>query len=109
MGKLAAFLASFFTSISGWLFSYFSSKVAYGLAALTVSAACLAALFVAFKSLVGLLVLPAAVYPWYGTFVMAFFACWPSNAETCLALCWSADILLFLYNYRARLISLVTL
>lgn len=108
MRNIMVFLASFFTSVFTWVAGFLGSKVAYGVAALAVSAAALLALFVAFKALVGLLVVPTVAYPWYGQFVMAFFACWPSNAETCLSICWSADILVFLYKYRQRLIALVS-
>jgi len=107
MRALALFLASFFSGVTRWLFGFINSKVNYAIAAFVVSGTCMAALVVVFKSLIGLLIIPAVYSPWYAQFVMAFFACWPSNAETCIAACWSADIAVFLYRYRVRLFALV--
>lgn len=104
MARIAAFLASFFGSVFTWFSGWLSSKVAMVAAIVTVSLASLVALFAAMKVLVVGLV---STVP-YEPFVMGFYACWPSNAETCISACWAADIAVFLYKYKMRVLALVS-
>ena len=59
-------------------------------------------------ALVGYLLLPALVSSAAEPFVMSFYACWPSNAETCVSIIFGSDIAVFLYKYRLRLIALAS-
>lgn len=104
MARIAAFLASFFGSAFTWFSGWLGSKIGMVAAIVTVSLASLLALFATMKVLVVGLV---SAVP-YEPFVMGFFACWPSNAETCIAACWAADIAVFLYRYKMRVIALVS-
>jgi len=104
MARLALFLGSFFTTVFAWLAPYIGSRFAIVATVVTVSLSMVAALFVAAKSLV---VGVVSLVP-YEPFVMAFFACWPSNAETCIAACFGVDMVVFLYKYKTRLVALVT-
>lgn len=104
MGRIAVFLGSFFTTVFSWLSKYLGAKVATTGAIAVVSLSLLVALTAFLKSIVyGL----AVMVP-YESFLMGFYACWPSNAETCIATCFSADIAVFMYKYKNRLMALVT-
>lgn len=106
MAKLAAFLASFFANLVGWFSAYLGSRAGLFIAVVAVTLSCTTALFVALKALVGLLLLPGIVSVVAEPFVMSFYACWPSNAETCVSIIFGSDMLVFLYKYRLRLIAL---
>lgn len=104
MGRLAAFLASFFTStfslFSGWM----ASKIGMGVAVAAVSLTITTALFLLMKSLLRTAILSVP----YEHFVMGFWACWPSNGETCIAVCLGIDVAVFLYRYKVGLIESMT-
>jgi hypothetical protein len=104
MVKLALLLANLFGTFFGWFSGFLASKVAIVASVVAASLLLVVALFIAMKALtVGLV----ALVP-YESFRMAFWACWPSNAETCVAACWGADIAVFLYRFRIRLLALVS-
>lgn len=103
MGRIAIFLGSVFATAYEWFSKYLFSKVALVGA---VSVASLAAI-VAFYAALKLLIVGCVAAVPNETFRMAFYACWPSNAETCVAACWGADVAAFVYKYRARLMMLV--
>lgn len=100
MPALAAFLSSVFGSFFSLFSAWLSAKAAMAAAIVAVSLAMTAALFLVIKGLVVGLI---GAVP-YEPFVMGFFACWPSNAETCIAACFGADIAVFLYRYKVGLV-----
>lgn len=104
MARLAAFLASFFTSSFGLISGWLSSKIGIGLAISAVSLTITTALFVAMKSMLKTAVQAVPYEP----FVMGFWACWPSNGETCIAVCLGIDVAVFIYRYKVGLIESMT-
>ena len=104
MGKIAVFLATFFSAVFTWISKYIGAKLGAAAAVAVVSLSMLVALTYLMK---GLLFDLVWLVP-YEPFLMAFYACWPSNAETCIATCFSADIAVFMYKYKNRLMALVS-
>jgi hypothetical protein len=104
VARLAVLIAELFGTAFSWLAGYIGVKVAVS-AALTVTA--LALVTVLFFSLKALTVGVVSLVP-YESFQMAFWSCWPSNAEACLTACWGADIAVFTYNLRSRLLALLS-
>lgn len=101
MPALAAFLSSVFGSLFSLFSAWLSAKAAMAAAIVAVSLAATAALFLVVK---GLIIGLVGSVP-YEPFVMGFYAVWPSNAETCIAACFGADIAIFLYRYKMGLVQ----
>lgn len=100
MRSLAAWLASLMASLFGAFSARIGLKAALVATLVVTSMALTTGLFVAAKLLVNGLV---SAVP-YEPFVMGFFACWPDNAETCIAACFGVDVLVFGYRYKDRLL-----
>lgn len=101
MARIAAYIASFFTSTFGLFAAWFGSKAALATTIVTVTAAMTLTLYIVIKALLQHVIMLVPYEP----FVMGFFACWPSNAETCIAACFGADIAVFIYRYKIGLIE----
>lgn len=90
-------------ALFSWIVSWIGAKAGLIATVATVSLALTAAAFVAIKALiVGLVSLVT-----YEPFLMAFWACWPANAETCIAACLGADLVVFLYRYKMNLMAIL--
>jgi len=101
MFRLATFLGSIFSSLFGFVAAWLGARTALVVTIATVSLALTAGLFLAIKALVVGLVTAVPYEP----FLMGFFSIWPSNAETCIAACFGADIAVFLYRYKVGVIE----
>jgi hypothetical protein len=107
MSALARFLMNAFGQLVTSISLLVSAKVAVGGAAIAVSLVLLTAFYVAMKLLV--LGLTFTISNQY--LLMGFYMIWPSNAELCISIYWTARLTLFLYReYRAnvRLAAYVT-
>jgi hypothetical protein len=101
---MGAFFSAIFGTLFGWIAQYFTKKIAYGAA---VSAALLAVtttFYLAISALIsglgGLI-----TDQWL---LMGFYACLPSNTQTCLTVCFSAEMLGFLYRHQLMTIKAVS-
>lgn len=103
MQIIGAFFVSVFGSVFTLISAWFASRAALYTALVAVSLAATAGAFLTLKALVVGLITSVS----YAPFVMAFFSCWPSNAETCIAACVGADLVVFLYRYKMSLIESV--
>lgn len=103
MAGIAKIIAGFFGFIFTFLTTYFSRKASIGLALISVHLAITVAFYVAIKALVAG---TAALIPnqWL---LMYFYALWPSNAETCFTVIFSAEILAFLYRHKIMVVNAV--
>lgn len=104
MARLAVLIADLFATAFGWFSGYLGSKVAVVLAVVATSLTLVVTFFIALKALT----IGVVSYVPYEPFRMGFWACWPSNAETCVAACWGADVAAFLYRYRLRVMALIS-
>ncbi len=100
MGAIITAIGSFFA----FIVSVVGAKTAFIVAIGAVSLSITAALFLAIKALIAGLMVTVGYQP----FVMAFWALWPSNAETCIAACLGADVAVFLYRYKLHLIQAIS-
>lgn len=103
MPWLAGFLIQIFGGVLGFLASYFTKKVAIGVSVAAVLLTVTTAFYLALKALIAGVMLGVS-NPW---FLMAFYAIWPSNAETCITAIFSAEILSFLYRHQLMTIKAV--
>jgi hypothetical protein len=103
MGRLATFLAGFFGTIFTWFSGFVTSKVITSSIVIAVAAGIVMTAYTSLTALIqGIVSLVEDE-----TFRMIFWACWPANAEACLAACWGADIALFLWRFRTKLLALL--
>ncbi len=97
--------ANWFAGIFGSLFAlvahWFTARAALFVTIAAVSLSLTLGLFVAIKALVAGVLATVPFEP----FVMGFYACWPGNAETCMAACFGADVAVFIYRYKVGLIE----
>jgi hypothetical protein len=93
---MGGFLTSVFTSLFGWIATYFTKKLAYG----TAVAASLLALTVAFYAAIHALASGLGGIVTNEWLLMGFYSCLPSNAITCMTAIFSAEILAFLYRHQ---------
>jgi hypothetical protein len=104
MKYLAVLIAELFGTLFVWIAGFIGSKVAVGAVVAVTAVAMVTSLFFALKALtVGVVSLVPNE-----TFRMVFFTIWPSNAETCIVACLAADISVFMYKLRSRLLSLMS-
>lgn len=101
MPIFAQWVAAVFSSIFGLVASWLTARTALFVTVAAVSLSLTLALFAAIKALVA----GVAVAVPYEPFVMGFYACWPSNAETCIAACFGADVAVFIYRYKVGLVE----
>lgn len=101
MAKLAAFLTSFFGSMFGLVSQWMSTKVGIGIAITTLFLSTTYIFYTAAKALVAGVVMAVPYEP----FVMGFWACWPSNAETCIAAIFGMDVASYVYRYKINLMA----
>lgn len=101
---MAAFFASVFSSLFAFLASYISKKVALGAAVVATLLTTTTAFYVVMKALVA-----GVAYSISNQYLlMGFYAVWPSNAETCLAAIFAAEIAAFLYRHQLLTIKAVS-
>lgn len=101
MGRFAAFIGSFFSSIFGLVSGWLGTKVGIGLVLVTAFTAATLAFYGITKELVNGVVMAVPYEP----FVMGFYACWPSNAETCIAAMFGMDVACFAYRFKTFLMG----
>lgn len=107
MQYLAGFLIAVFGKIFDYLATYVSKKIALGSAVVATSLALMTAFWLALKLLVAGLVHQVTNQ----SLLMAFYAVWPSNAELCLSVYWTAQLTAFIYREHRenlRAISFIT-
>jgi hypothetical protein len=103
MPLFAGWLASAFGWIWGLFAAWLSVRAAFIASIVAVSLALVLAVFLVVKGLITGLV---GVVP-YEPLVMGFWACWPSNAETCIAAAFGCDIAVFIYRWKVDLLGLL--
>lgn len=101
MPILAAWFGSVISSAFAFLASWLTARTALFATVAAVSLALTMALFITIKALVAGV---AVVVP-FEPFVMGFYACWPSNAETCIAACFGCDVAVFVYRYKVGMVE----
>lgn len=104
MARMAAFLFSFFSSVFGLISSWLTTKVGIGLAFGTVFLAATVAFQEVAKALVDGVVMSVPYEP----FVMGFYACWPSNAASCIGAILGMDLACLAYRFKTYMISNLT-
>lgn len=104
MSKLAAFLLIVFTSCFDFIAKYFSRKVAIGATSVAAMLSVTTAFYLTIKGLVNFSV--SQITNEY--LLMGFYACWPDNADACIAICLSADVIAFMYRYNTDLLKIFT-
>ena len=103
MPLLAAFFASSFGTLFGFFAKFLTQRVAIGVA-LTAS---VLASSVAFYSIIQGLVFGLVSLIENEIFLMYFFAILPSNFATCVTACFSADVAIFIYRHKIRLMTTI--
>lgn len=98
---MAAFLFSFFSSFFGLISTWLTTKVGIGVAFSTVFTAATLVFYEVAKTAVSGVVMSVPYEP----FVMGFYACWPANAETCIAAMLGMDVACLVYRFKTFLIS----
>ena len=96
MQFIAGFLATVFQGLFALAVQYFTKRVAIATA---VSATLLAAT-VAFYAGIKAIIAGLRYTITDPAFLMAFYAVKPSNLETCLTVCFAADVAAFLYRFQ---------
>lgn len=101
---MGAFFSSIFVSLFGWIASYFTKKLSYGVAV----GAALLAVSVAFYTAAHALVTGLGGVITNEWLLMGFYSCLPDNAVTCMTACFSAEVLGFLYRHQLMTIKAVS-
>lgn len=103
MHLVAAFFVSAFGALFGYFAKFLGQRVAIG-AALTASVVAASLTFYgAIQILISGLLL-AIDNDW---FLMVFYAIWPSNASACISACLAADVAVFIYRHKIRLMTTI--
>jgi uncharacterized membrane protein YeaQ/YmgE (transglycosylase-associated protein family) len=101
---MGAFFSMIFGTLFGWIAQYFTKKLAYGTAVAGALLAVTTTFYVTMKALIDALG-GAITDPWL---LMGFYSCLPDNTVTCLTVCFSAEILSFLYRHQLMTIKAVS-
>lgn len=101
---MGAFFSAVFGSLFGWVAQYFTKKLAYG----TAVAALLLSVTVAFYAAMQALIVGLGGAITNQALLMGFYAVLPDNATTCLTVCFSSEILGFLYRHQLLTIKAVS-
>lgn len=101
---MGTFFSAIFGTLFGWVATYFTKKLSYGIA---VSAALLA-VSVAFYTAAHALVSQLGGLITNEWLLMGFYSCLPDNAVTCMTACFTAEILGFLYRHQLMTIKAVS-
>lgn len=104
MNIIAGFLVTVFGALFQFVATYFTRKVATGVAVTAAMLAVTTAFYLAMKGLVSFTV-AQITNEWL---LVGFFAIWPSNAETCISICLGAEVVAFLYRYQMQLVRAVS-
>jgi uncharacterized membrane protein YeaQ/YmgE (transglycosylase-associated protein family) len=100
---MGVFFTSVLGALFGWIATYFTKKVAYGVATaamfLTLSGAFYAAVKALITGLGG-----AITNEWL---LVGFWSVLPSNTTTCLTVCFSAEVLGFIYRHQIAVVKAV--
>ncbi|NOT98682.1 MAG: DUF5455 family protein [Sideroxydans sp.] len=101
---MGVFFTSVFGTLFGWIANYFTKKIAFGLASMAMFLTLSTAFYTACQALIAGLG-GVITNEWL---LVGFWSVVPSNTSTCLTICFSAEILGFLYRHQIAVVKAVS-